>query len=331
MLIKTRPAWDDLRDSQATAQNVFVRRRTLLRGGLGAVAGSLLLPSIGCAEPGKPLANAPKYPWPYKRNKKYELDRPLTDANIATSFNNFYEFSLDKRGVWPLAQKLTTDPWTVQLKGCKQKGNHDLDKLLKRFPHEERLYRFRCVETWAMAVPWLGIPMAAFIKWAEPLAKMKYVRFVSFLRPDQAPGQQNGPYKAVFPYYEGLRLDEATNELALLGTGMYGKQGPKQNGAPLRVIAPWKYGYKSAKSIVSIEFVEKQPPTFWNDLAPNEYGFYSNVNPKVPHPRWSQAREWMITKELDNTKRRPTLLYNGYGKQVAQLYAKAKKTAKKKG
>jgi len=327
MLIRAHPSWH-LPESAATPEDVFVRRRELLRGGLGAIAGALMLPGTGCAAPqdGNPLANAPKYPWPYERHDRYKLDRKLTDAKIATGFNNFYEFTTDKQRVWRMAQKLTTDPWTVELAGCKQAGKHDLDKLLERFDHEERLYRFRCVETWAMAVPWIGIPMAAFVKWAEPPAKAKYVRFVSFLRPKEAPGQARGSYKDAFPYYEGLRLDEATNELTLLGTGMYGRKGPKQNGAPLRTIVPWKYGYKSAKSIVRIEFVEKRPATFWNDLAPNEYGFFSNVNPKVPHPRWSQATEWMITEELDRTDRRPTLLYNGYGEQVAGLYDRNEET-----
>ena len=184
-------------------------------------------------------------------------------------------------------------------------------------PQEERLYRFRCVETWAMAVPWIGMPLKKFIAWAEPKASAKYVRFVTLYRPKEMPGARFGSFRSSFPYYEGLRMDEATNDLSLLATGMFGRTMPPQNGAPVRLIVPWKYGFKSGKSIVKIEFVDKKPTTFWNALQPNEYGFYANVNPKVDHPRWSQANEWMIPTQAE---RRPTLMFNGYGEQVAGLY-----------
>jgi sulfoxide reductase catalytic subunit YedY len=189
--------------------------------------------------------------------------------------------------------------------------------LLKKMPVEERLYRHRCVERWAMAVPWTGFPMKAFVDFARPLAKARFVRMVSFLRPHEAPGQAQATWYP-WPYFEGLTLAEANNELSFLVTGMYGKDLPKQNGAPLRLAVPWKYGYKSAKAIVRFEFTDKQPGTFWNTVAPTEYDFWSNVNPKVPHPRWSQAQEEMIgTREI-----RPTLMYNGYGEFVAHLYMK---------
>ncbi|MDH3591894.1 MAG: protein-methionine-sulfoxide reductase catalytic subunit MsrP [Planctomycetota bacterium] len=316
--IRIHPSWS-MPESEATPEAVYWNRRAFL----AAAAGTLLAPSIGCAEgpvfeKGKgPLQHAAKYPTAVKRNPKYKLDRDVTKDEIAASFNNYYEFTTDKTAVWPLAQKLTVEPWTVELAGCKKAGKHDLKKLLKALPQEERLYRFRCVETWAMAVPWIGVPMRDFVKWAEPHGKAKYVRFVTAYRPKEMPGVVDGGFAGAFPYYEGLRLDEANNELTLLATGMYGRKMPKQNGAPIRLITPWKYGFKSCKSIVRIEFVEKQPKTFWNALQGNEYGFYANVNPEVPHPRWSQANEWLIPSRSVTRK---TQLFNGYGEQVAALY-----------
>ena len=312
------PSWR-IPESEATPEAVYWNRRTFL----AASGAALLLPSLGCADDGArtgPLAGVPKYPTRVKRNEKYTLDRPLTKDTIATAFNNFYEFTTQKDRVWRIAHTLTTNPWSIEVAGhCKKKGRVDIDDLLKKLPQEERLYRFRCVETWAMAVPWIGIPMAAFLKWAQPTGKAKYVRFLTVFRPKEMPGQKDGSWKASFPYYEGLRMDEAFNEMTMMVTGIYGRRLPNQNGAPIRMIVPWKYGYKSPKSIVKIEFVSRQPKTFWNDLAPGEYGFLSNVNPKVPHPRWSQAHEWMIPSRAD---RRATLLYNGYADQVAGLYKK---------
>lgn len=314
--IRIPPAWR-LPESIATPESVYVDRRSFLRGGAAAAAGALLLPSIGCAGEGGPLDGAAKYPSAVERNPKYTLDRPLTKDTDATGFNNFYEFTTTKDQVWRIAHALETKPWQVEVGGlCKKQGTYDLDALLKKLPQEERLYRFRCVETWAMAVPWIGIPLRKFIDWAEPAAKAKYVRFVTVHRPKVFPYRGAEWAKRSFPYYEALRLDEARNELSLLATGIYGREMPKQNGAPIRLIVPWKYGFKSGKSLQRIEFTETQPRTFWNDLQKNEYGFYANVNPRVDHPRWSQATEWMIP----DRERRPTLMFNGYGEQVAALY-----------
>ncbi|MHC4550330.1 MAG: protein-methionine-sulfoxide reductase catalytic subunit MsrP [Planctomycetota bacterium] len=309
--LRFRPPWH-LSDAHATPEAVYLKRRDFLAA---AVAGALL-PSLGCAEERRgPLDGVAKYPTEVQRNERFTLDRPLTKDIIATAYNNYYEFTTDKERVWRLAHTLTTHPWSIEIAGhCKRAGRVDLDDLLKKLPQEERLYRFRCVERWAMAVPWIGIPMRAFLKWAEPTGKAKYVRFVTLWRPKEMPGRD---FRDQFPYYEGLRLDEAAHELTLLVTGMYGRRLPNQNGAPVRVIVPWKYGYKSPKSIVRIEFVERQPKTFWNEYAPQEYGFFSNVNPKRAHPRWPQDQEWMIP---DPRQSRPTLPFNGYGQQVAALY-----------
>jgi len=315
--IHIAPDWA-LPDSDATPEQIFLNRRAFLERA-GLVAGSALMLSSGlaCADNSAALKELKKYPRAFKRNAAYKLDRPLSKEEHAVTFNNFYEFTTAKDKVWKLVGKFETKPWQIEIGGlAKKKGKHDLDDLLKKLPQEERLYRFRCVETWAMAVPWIGIPMKKFVEWAEPNSKAKYVQFITAWRhPKQMPAVDG--WLDMFPYFEALRLDEATNELALLATGLYGKELPKQNGAPLRVIVPWKYGYKSPKSIVKINFLEKQPSTFWSEYNDAEYGFYSNVNPKVPHPRWSQAKEWMLP---DRGTKRDTLIFNGYGDQVASLY-----------
>lgn len=253
---------------------------------------------------------------PGPRDVRYALDRPMTDELVAARFNNFYEFGLDKPLCWRAAQKLTVRPWTIEIAGLVA---HPLtiaiDDLIKRMPCEERLYRLRCVERWAMAIPWSGFAFQALMKLVEPVSAAKYVRFVSFHRADEAIGQQPGSGWQ-WPYYEGLTIAEAANELTFVATGLYGHDLPKQHGAPLRMVVPWKYGYKGAKSLVRIEFVAGRPKTFWNDYAPREYGFYSNVHPDKPHPRWSQAFETMIGTNV----RRRTLRYNGYGTIVAGLY-----------
>ena len=266
------------------------------------------------AEEMSPLAELTQ---PFSPNTKYQVpERGLTKYSLASSYNNFYEFTLDKGRVKKLSQKLVTNPWEVEIGGLVEKPMKiDLNDLMKNFELEERIYRFRCVEAWSMTVPWIGFPMAKFVEYCKPTAKAKYVRFVTAEQRDTMPNLKNRNYP--WPYYEGLRLDEAMNELSLMTVGLYGKVLPKQNGAPLRVIVPWKYGYKSIKSIVKVEFTSKQPKTFWNDLAPFEYGFLSNVDPKVPHPRWSQARERLI----DNGKRIKTMKFNGYGEFVAGLYS----------
>lgn len=286
-----------------------MNRRELLRAG-----------AIGAAAVGAGLLGAPRPVWAeVSRNPKYKLDRPLTDERIAAMYNNFYEFDQeDKTGPARLSGKFRTSPWEIEVTGLVEKKlKLDVQELIRKMPLEERLYRLRCVEAWAMAVPWTGFPMKAFLDYVKPLSSAKYLRFVSFYRPSEAPGFAKYHWYP-WPYHEGLTMAEAANELTMLVTGIYGHDLPKQHGAPIRVIVPWKYGFKSIKSIVKIEFTKGQPPTFWNTVAPTEYDFLSNVNPKAPHPRWSQASEKMI----DTGERRPTLLYNGYAEHVAHLYLK---------
>ena len=254
--------------------------------------------------------------YPAATNPRFaEVDRPLTREVDAARFCNFYEFSSFKN-VWRDVDAFKPLPWTVEVAGLVAKPRtYDMDDLVHAFPLEQRVYRHRCVEAWAMAVPWTGFPLADLLRRAEPLPGAKFVRFVSFHRPDEASHQANDSFP--WPYNEGLTLAEATNELAFVATGMYGHPLLKQHGAPVRLVLPWKYGFKSAKSIVRIELTDRQPATFWNTVGPNEYDFLANVNPEIPHPRWSQARERM----LGTGESRPTQLYNGYGEWVARLYA----------
>lgn len=323
-----RPGWY-IPDREATPEDVYRNRRDFIRTmGLGALGVGLL----GCTSnddtsakagragngnvmPEEKSPNADLYP--AKRNEKYTVDRPLTDERYPLTYNNFYEFSETKEQVHKLTDNFETRPWEFEITGLVNKPQKlTVDELVRKLPLEERVYRFRCVEAWAMTVPWTGIPLKSVLELAEPQSSATHVRFVSFYRPAQAPNQKKATWYE-WPYYEGLGMDEATNELAMLVTGIYGKELPKQNGAPMRIIVPWKYGYKSAKSIVKIELVDGQPATFWNDLAPDEYSFLSNVDPSVPHPRWSQATERLI----GNDERVKTRLYNGYGDYVASLYA----------
>jgi len=251
------------------------------------------------------------------RNEKYTVtERPVTPFVKAASYNNFYEFTNEKERVKDLAASLTTHPWQIEVGGLvKRPKVIDIDDILGRFELEERLYRFRCVETWAMTVPWIGIPLSKVIAWLEPDNRATHIRFMSLNRPGEMPGIEAQPWYP-WPYYEGLRMDEAMNELPLLVVGMYGRVLPNQNGAPVRIITPWKYGYKSPKSIVKIEFLDNEPGTFWSDQQPEEYPFLSNVDPETPHPRWSQATETLI----DNGDKIKTLPYNGYGNWVGKLY-----------
>lgn len=324
--IKVPKGWQ-IPESNATPEEVYINRRSFIKklglSGLGAW-GLMMGCFDGSSEAGaqsyggdiRSTIPKPTPPYPAERNSKYKVDRAITTEEVAASYNNFYEFTTDKGGVWKLAQNLKTEPWKVEVTGHVHKARtFDIADLLKLFPLEERVYRFRCVEAWSMVVPWVGFPFKKLIDAVQPTSTAKYIRLVTFDRPEQAVGQKTQKWYP-WPYYEGLTMAEATNELTLLATGIYGHALPKQHGAPIRLITPWKYGYKSIKSIVKIEFVEKQPPTFWNDLAPNEYGFTSNVNPTVPHPRWSQATERVI----DTGQRIPTLLYNGYGEYVSSLY-----------
>jgi sulfoxide reductase catalytic subunit YedY len=280
-------------------------------GALIAAAGGIGEVAEAAAQPPDPSAAL----YPAKRNERYTLDRPITDEKLSTQYNNFYEYGSQK-DIAEEAQQLPIRPWTVTIDGMVQKPMQiAIDDLLKRVQLEERLYRHRCVEAWSMAVPWSGFPMKALVEIAEPLASATYVRMETFLNAKVAPGQKQFWYP--WPYTEGVTMAEATNELAFLVTGMYGKPVPRQDGAPLRLALPWKYGFKSVKSIAKFTFTDKRPVTFWEKLSDGkEYGFWANVNPEVPHPRWSQATE----RVLGVDGRRPTLLYNGYGEYVASLY-----------
>lgn len=253
--------------------------------------------------------------YPAGRNEKYKLDRPLTGELVAAKYNNFYEFSSSK-SVWRFVDDFQPRPWTVEITGLVEKPKtYDIDDLIKLMPLEERLYRLRCVEAWAMAVPWTGFPLYELVKLSRPLSSARYIKMTTFYNKKWAP-QQRFKIWQPWPYTEGLTMDEAANELAFMATGIYGHELPKQHGAPIRLVVPWKYGFKNIKSIVRIEFVKDQPATFWNTAAPDEYGFESNVDPNVPHPRWSQKTE----KIIDTGEVRRTVKYNGYGDYVAGIY-----------
>jgi sulfoxide reductase catalytic subunit YedY len=324
MLIKIPRGWE-IPEREATPESVYMNRRKFLLS-MGATGAYTLALLSGCTRFGdngpeiKPLSawsltEAEAATYPARRNSELTLDRPLTQESVAARFNNFYEFSSDKDDVYQKVKEFSIRPWSVEITGLVEKPmTMDPDDLLRLMPMEERLYRLRCVEAWAMAVPWTGFPMKALIDLVRPLSKARFVRLVSFRL---TRGGNFFAFRAPWPYTEGLTMEEAINPLTLLVTGIYGHPLPKQHGAPLRLITPWKYGYKSIKSIVKIEFTDQQPATFWNTLIPEEYDFPANVNPRVPHPRWSQATEKMI----GTGERRPTLLYNGYGQYVADLYA----------
>ncbi len=308
----------DLKESDVTGRELYLNRRQVLKLG-GIVAAGGIGGGVAAAQArGEPLPGV-------TRNPDFVTDEELTVYKDATSYNNFYEFGTDKGDPVENAHTLKTRPWTVAVEGQVDKpGRYDVDDLLKGMALEERIYRFRCVEAWSMVIPWVGFPLGDLIKRFEPRAGAKYVEFETLLDPEQMPGQRRPVLD--WPYREGLRMDEAMHPLALLTVGMYGEVLPNQNGAPLRLVLPWKYGFKSIKSIVRMNFRESQPRTSWNDAAPREYGFYSNVNPAVSHPRWSQAKERRISGErslLDSlfAKRIDTLPFNGYGEQVAHLYA----------
>jgi sulfoxide reductase catalytic subunit YedY len=260
--------------------------------------------------------SAAKYPAP--RNDKFGVPSPITAEKLATTYNNFYEFDSDK-SIWRAAQKLPIRPWTIKVGGKVDKPFEiGFDDLLAKMPLEERVYRHRCVETWSMIVPWSGFPLKALVEFCKPAGDAKYIVMTTLSDPKSMPGQKDILYP--WPYIEGLAMDEATHELAFIATGLYGKPIPRQNGAPLRLVAPWKYGFKNVKSIVSIEFTDKRPVSFWEKLQASEYGFWANVNPQVPHPRWSQATE----KPLGSDQRIPTQLYNGYAEFVSGLYTDRK-------
>jgi sulfoxide reductase catalytic subunit YedY len=243
------------------------------------------------------------------------LDETPNSLEDITHYNNYYEFTTDKEGVAELAKNFKSRPWTVEVGGMvNNPKTYDVDDLIKKFQPEERVYRLRCVEAWSMVIPWMGFPLAKLLNEVEPTSSAKYVRFEGLYDPEQMPGQKYPLF--TWPYHEGLRLDEAMNDLAILATGLYGDLLPNQNGAPIRLVVPWKYGFKSIKGVVKIELTDEQPATLWSSASPNEYGFYSNVNPNVSHPRWSQSSE----RRIGELSRRPTLMFNGYEEQVAYLY-----------
>jgi len=318
MLIKVKQGWE-LPESAATDEAIFNARRGLLKSmGLGSVAlaagtaGAGLGSSVAFAA--KTAEDPSAHLYPVKRNEKYKLDRPLTEEKFVVAYNNFYEFGSHK-SISKAAQALKIRPWQVKIDGEVEKEMIvDVDDLLKKMPLEERVYRFRCVEAWSMAVPWSGFPLKALVDLAKPTSNAKYVRMETLSDKETMPGLRQPWYP--WPYVEGLTIEETTNDLAFIATGLYGKPIPKQNGAPLRLATPWKYGFKSIKSIVKFTFMKEKPKTFWEVVQGREYGFWANVNPKVSHPRWSQATERVLGK----SGRVPTLLYNGYGEFVADLY-----------
>lgn len=308
MLIRSKRRWE-LPESAATPEHVFMNRRKFLAGAAGII-GAGAIGGGAFAQDADPTLDL----YPAARNEAFTLDRAMTDEAVASNFNNFYEFGSSKR-VAAAAQALKTRPWTVAIDGLVEEPMQlDVDTLIRRMTLEERLYRFRCVEAWAMAVPWTGFRMADLVSMARPLSSAKYVVMQTFQDPAVAAGQRQVWYP--WPYTEGLTIEEATNDLTLMVTGIYGKPIANQFGAPLRLITPWKYGFKSVKSIVRISFTEERPVSFWEELAPREYGFWANVNPEVAHPRWSQATEEMI----GTGEERPTMLFNGYAEEVAHLY-----------
>ena len=313
MLIK-KPA--KLTENDVTPKELFdtkgriisASRRGFLARGSAALLAAGIAPNILWA--GEKIAGY--------RASESALKSELTPYEYVTTYNNFYEFGTAKGDPVVRAHTLITKPWSVSIEGEVEKpGVYDLEDILKRQQLEERIYRLRCVEAWSMVVPWIGFPLASLIKQLKPTSKAKYIELTTLYDPEQMPGQRSGSLK--WPYVEGLRMDEAMNPLSLMATGLYGEQMPKQNGAPLRLVVPWKYGFKSIKSIVKIRFSETMPTTSWNQAASREYGFYANVNPQVPHPRWSQRRERVIGASLFSPKRE-TEMFNGYADEVAYLY-----------
>jgi methionine sulfoxide reductase catalytic subunit len=316
--------------SEITPKEVYLSRREFIRA-TGIIAGSMALaacaPQIASPAPTNVPANAqstaatgsPEMTTPTTGEAAAglmdERGDPANSLKDITNYNNYYEFTTDKEGVAPLSAKFQTSPWDVQVYGMVQKpATFSVDDLVKKFQPEERIYRLRCVEAWSMVIPWVGFPLAKLLKEVEPTSTAKYVRFETIMKPDEMPGQNYPMYP--WPYQEGLRMDEAMNDLAILATGLYGGELPAQSGGGIRLVVPWKYGFKSIKAVIKIELTDKQPATMWSTIAPSEYGFYANVNPQVDHPRWSQSSE----RRIGELKRRPTLMFNGYVEQVASLY-----------
>lgn len=321
MLIRTQ---SEVPASEITDERIYLGRRHLMRlaGGLMLGAAAAPLASACGVTPAAEGGTAPgaamvQSPLADVKPKVVSTDEPLNTFEDITSYNNFYEFGLGKNDPQRYAGKMKTSPWTVKIDGlCNKPADYRLEDLVKPHQLEERIYRLRCVEAWSMVIPWVGIPLSEVLKRAEPQGKAAFVAFTTLERPSEMPGLRSDSLE--WPYVEGLRLDEAMHPLTILAVGLYGKTLMNQNGAPLRLVVPWKYGFKSIKSIVRIRLVDRQPPTAWNMANPGEYGFYSNVNPQVDHPRWSQAREKRLPTFFAN---RDTQMFNGYGDQVASMYA----------
>jgi sulfoxide reductase catalytic subunit YedY len=309
--------------SEITPEEVYLSRRRFIKGAGALIAGSLILAACGDQRPttgsspaveGVATVGVSALGFPPLQGSTDELGASLTTYEAITNYCNFYEFTTRKEGVAKLAESFRTSPWTVEVGGLVQNPKtFDLDDLFK-FTQEERIYRLRCVEAWSMVIPWIGFPLAKLLAEVEPMSQAKYVRFETLYDPEQMPGQDRSVFN--WPYVEGLRVDEARHDLTILATGLYGKPLTPQNGAPVRLVVPWKYGFKSIKSIVKIELVEEMPVSLWMAAGPSEYGFYANVNPEVDHPRWSQATE----RRIGGTGRMETLLFNGYADEVADLY-----------
>ena len=311
MFLKKNKVWN-LKESSITSESIFNKRRKIIKN---LAIGSLVVPSASLI-PSTAFSSF----YPPITNNFYKVDRRLTKESLATTYTNFYEFGSSKN-IWRRAAQLKTDPWLLTIDGLVNKPlTIDVNDLLKKIGGiEERVYRFRCVEAWSMTVPWAGFPVNKILSLVEPKTDAKFVKFETFFNPDIAPGQKQKWYP--WPYQEGITVEEAKNDLSFIATGIYGKELPNQNGAPFRLILPWKYGFKSIKSIVKISFVNKRPIGLWEKLAPKEYGFWANVNPNIPHPRWSQKSE----QQLGVDGRIPTVIYNGYGDYVASMYNKLEK------
>ena len=308
----------NINPSEITPEEVYINRRQFMKLGALAIGASIL---AGCAPASDAQTSIPPTlemteEMAQQEGMTDELGDALTSFEDVTSYNNYYEFTTNKELVASLSENFVTNPWTVEVGGLVNKPKtFGIEDILKKYPREERIYRLRCVEAWSMVIPWLGFPLSMLLDEVGPTSDAKYVRFQTLLDPEQMPGQRDNWFE--WPYIEGLRLDEAMHDLTILSTGLYGKELLPQNGAPLRLIVPWKYGFKSIKSIVRIDLVNEMPASLWMEAGPNEYGFYANVNPEVNHPRWSQASE----RRIGETSRRKTLMYNGYEEEVAQLYS----------
>lgn len=303
----------EIHPSEITPEHVYLSRRDFLKSAGALASGSLLLAACGGGAATQ-LSSADETMQPESSALTDELGDPVNSYTDITHFNNFYEFTTDKTTVVDRVGNFRTSPWQVEVGGLVHNPKvFDIDDLAG-FEQEERVYRLRCVEGWSMVIPWNGFPLARLLEDVEPMGDAKYVRFETLYDPDQMPGQKTPWY--AWPYVEGLRIDEAMHDLTLMAIGLYGKNLPAQNGAPIRLVVPWKYGFKSIKSIVKIDLVSEQPTSLWMAASPNEYGFYANINPEVPHPRWSQAKE----RRIGEISRRDTLLFNGYADEVASLY-----------